>query len=126
MDIRPIRNDDDHAAAVKEIARLWNATPGSEDGDKLDVLATLVDAYESKRWPTGPVSPRDILEYAVTDMGRSQKELAELLGSRSQASDLLKGRRRVSLEVAQKISAAWRIPIQLLVGPYAPNEQHAA
>jgi HTH-type transcriptional regulator/antitoxin HigA len=70
----------------------------------------------------GPVSPRDILEYATTDMGRSQKELAELLGSRSQASDLLKGRRKVSIEVAQKISAGWQIPIQLLVAPYKPGE----
>jgi HTH-type transcriptional regulator/antitoxin HigA len=58
-------------------------------------------------------------------MGRSQKELAKLLGSRSQASDLLKGRRKVSLEVAQKISAAWQIPIQLLVAPYKPGEAAA-
>jgi HTH-type transcriptional regulator/antitoxin HigA len=118
MDIRPIRNDDDHRDALMEIDRLWNAPQNTPEGDKLDVLVTLVEAYEAKRWPIDPVSPRDILEYAITDMGRSQKELSELLGSRSQASDLLSGRRKVSLEMAQKISAAWRIPIQLLVAPY--------
>jgi len=125
VDIRPIRNDSDHREALMEIDRLWKSLPNTPDGDKLDVLVTLVEAYETKRWPLEPVSPRDILEYAITDMGRSQKELAELLGSRSQASDLLKGRRKMSLEVARKISAAWQIPIQLLVAPYKPGEAAA-
>lgn len=124
MDIRPIRTDADHTEALKEIERLWNAPEGSPEGDKLDVLATLVSAYEDRRWPIEAPSPREMLLCAVSDMGRSQRELAELLGSRSQASDLLSGRRRVSLEVAQKISAAWKIPIQLLVAPY--RQQSAA
>lgn len=119
MDIRPIRNDADHHEALKEIERLWGSSLETPEGDKLDVLATLVEAYESKRWPIPTPTPLEVLQYAVTDMGRSQKQLAELLGSRSQASDLLRGRRRISLEVAQKISGAWHIPIQLLVGPYA-------
>jgi HTH-type transcriptional regulator/antitoxin HigA len=118
MDIRPIRSDDDHRAALQEIERLWEFPDNSPENDKLDVLATLVEVYEATRWPIGSISPRDILEYAISDMGRSQKELAALLGSRSQASDLLSGRRKVSLEMAQKISAAWQIPIQLLVAPY--------
>ena len=122
MDIRPIRTDEDHAEALKEIERLMDLPDDSPENDKLDVLATLVEAYEAKRWPIGDVTPRDILDYAVTDMGRSQKELAQLLGSRSQASDLLKGRRRVTLDLAQKISAAWSIPIQLLVTPYKPTK----
>lgn len=118
MDIRPIRTDDDHSAALREIDRLWDAPEGSPDADKMDVLATLVDAYESRRWPIEPGTPRDMLIYACDEMGRSQVELAELLGSQSQASDLLSGRQQVSLEVARKISTAWAIPIQLLVTPY--------
>ncbi len=125
MDIRPIRNDNDYREALMEIDRLWKSPPDTPEGDKLDVLATLVEAYETRRWPLDPLSPRDILEYAITDMGRSQKELAELLGSRSQASDLLKGRRKVSLEMARKISAAWQIPIQLLVAPHKSGEAAA-
>ncbi len=125
MDIRPIRNDGDHHAALEEIERLWGAPQGSPDGDKLDVLATLVGFYESKRWPIGNPTPRDMLEYAVTEMGRSQKQLADLLGSRSLASELLAGKRRISLDVAQKVSAAWKIPIQLLVAPYVVGDQNA-
>lgn len=124
MDIRPIRTDADHTEALREIERLWNAPEGSPEGDKLDVLATLVSDYEDRRWPLEPASPREMLQYAVSGMGRSQRELSDLLGSRSQASDLLSGRRRVSLEMAQKISAAWKIPIQLLVAPY--RQQSAA
>lgn len=118
MDIRPIRTDEDHRAALAEIERLWNYPENTPENDKLDVLAILVEAYEEKRWPTVAVSPLDILRTAISDDGRSQKELAELLGSRPQASDLLNGRRRMSLDMARKISTAWHIPIQLLVAPY--------
>jgi HTH-type transcriptional regulator/antitoxin HigA len=107
MDIRPIRNDDDHREALREIDRLWKSPENTPEGDKLDILVTLVEAYEAARWPVGSATPREILEYAISDMGHSQKELADLLGSRSQASDLLSGRRKLSLGVAQKISAAW-------------------
>jgi HTH-type transcriptional regulator/antitoxin HigA len=62
VDIRPIRNDDDHREALAENDRLWKSPPNTPDGDKLDVLVTLVEAYEAKRWPLDPVSPRDILE----------------------------------------------------------------
>ena len=121
MDIRPIRNDQDHRAALAEIERLWNYPENTPENDKLDVLTTLVEAYEEKRWPRDAVTPLDILRTAITDDGRSQKELADLLGSRSQASDLLNGKRRISLDVARKISTAWHIPIQLLVAPYEVN-----
>lgn len=119
MDIRPIRNDDDLRAAIKEIDRLWGASVGSADGDKLDVLATLVDAYERDHFPVQPSTPLEMLRYAIGDMGHTQTELADVVGSRSLASQLLGGRRRISLDAARKISAAWDIPIQLLVTPYA-------
>lgn len=123
MDIKPIRSDEDHAAALREIDRLWHFPDDSPENDKLDVLATLVVAYERNRWPTTPASPRDMLEFAVTEMGRSREELRALVGSR--ASALLSGRRQVSLADARKISAAWYIPIQLLVAPY-PSDGVAA
>jgi HTH-type transcriptional regulator / antitoxin HigA len=72
MDIRPIRNDDDHRAAVLEIDRLWDAPEGSKDADALDVLATLVDAYESDRWPVAASDPIEILRYAIDEMGRKR------------------------------------------------------
>ena len=118
MHIRPLRSDMDHTAALTEIERLWEAPEGSQDADTLEVLAILVEDYENKFWPIPKASPVEILKYAISEMGRSQKQLAELLGSRSRASELLNGKRRLTIDVAHKISTAWHIPAQLLIAPY--------
>jgi HTH-type transcriptional regulator/antitoxin HigA len=118
MEIRPIKNDDDHAAAIAEIERLWGATAGTEDGDKLDILSTLIEKYDDTRWPNVDISnPIDLLNYAIEELGHSQAELAELLGSRSRASELLNRRRPLTVEMIHKISEAWKIPADLLVRP---------
>jgi HTH-type transcriptional regulator/antitoxin HigA len=118
MDIRPIRNDDDHVAALREIERLWGAAAGTEDGDKLDILATLVEKYEESHWPIVDTSdPVDLLNYAINELGHSQAELAELLGSRSRASEILSRRRPLTVDMIHKISQAWKIPADLLVRP---------
>src|SRR3546814_2565408 len=75
MDIRPIRNDDDHRAAVDEIRALWSAEAGSADEDRLDVLATLVDEYERKRWPVDKLDPVEAIEAA---MERSEEHTSEI------------------------------------------------
>ena len=72
----------------------------SPENDKLDVLATLVSDYEDRRWPIGDVTARESLQFAIADMGHTQAELAEILGSRSMASELLSGKRRISLDAA--------------------------
>jgi HTH-type transcriptional regulator / antitoxin HigA len=118
MDIKPIRNDADHEAALREIERLWGAAEGTEDGDKLDILVTLVEKYEESRWPVVDDSdPVDLLNYAIDELGHSQAELAELLGSRSRASEILNRRRPLTVEMIHKISQAWKIPADLLVRP---------
>ena len=118
MDIRPIRNDDDHAAALREIERLWGAAAGTDDGDKLDVLATLVEKYEDGRFPVTDVSdPIDFLNYAIEELGHTQAELAELLGSRSRASEVLNRKRPLTVEMIYRIGEAWKIPADLLVRP---------
>lgn len=118
MNIRPIRNDADHTAALKEIEQLWDAPEGSEDADRLEVLAILAEDYEARRWPVPHVAPLQILRYAITEMGRSQSELAQLLGSRSRASEFLSGKRELTIEAVRKISAAWHIPAELLIAHY--------
>jgi HTH-type transcriptional regulator/antitoxin HigA len=118
MEINPIRNDEDHAAALREIEKLWDAADGTEDSDKLDILVTLVEKYEDRRWPNADDSdPIDLLHYAIEELGHSQAELAELLGSRSRASELLNRRRPLTVEMIYRISEAWKIPADLLVRP---------
>jgi HTH-type transcriptional regulator/antitoxin HigA len=116
MTIRPIRTPQDHAAAVARIGELWDAAPHSDDAAELDALATLVDAFESRLLQIKPVKPLEVLRYAVTEMGHSQAALARLIGSRSRASEILSGRRALTLVMIRAISTAWKIPVQLLIG----------
>jgi len=121
MDIRPIRTDEDHRAALATIEACWGAPEGTEEGDKLDVLSALVEIYEAKRWPieaSASFDPIDVLHYALAELGHTQVDLAELLGSRSRASEILARRRPLTVEMIHKISEAWKIPAELLVRPY--------
>ena len=120
MDIRPIRNDEGHRAALLEIERLWNAAEGSEESDKLDILATLVERYEEQRWPVDQPDwdPVDVLHYAISEMGHTQAELSRLLDSRSRASEILRRDRTLTVEMIHTISNAWKIPAALLIRPY--------
>jgi HTH-type transcriptional regulator/antitoxin HigA len=121
MDIQPIRTDKDHRAALAQIEACWGAPEGTEEGDKLDVLLALVDIYEAKRWPIEideSFDPIDVLHYAIAELGHTQAELAELLGSRSRASEILARRRTLTVEMIHTIGEAWKIPAELLVRPY--------
>src|SRR5437763_8998486 len=81
MDIRPIRNDDDHRLALREVERLWGAEEGTPEGDKLDVLTTLIEAYEDRYYTVPDADSIAILHFAIDDMGNSHALHAELLMS---------------------------------------------
>ena len=121
MEIHPIRTEKDHRAALAEINACWGAPEGSEDGDRLDVLLALVESYEAKRWPIDiddSFDSIDVLNYAIEELGHTQAELAELLHSRSRASEILARRRPLTVDMIHKISETWKIPADLLVRPY--------
>jgi HTH-type transcriptional regulator/antitoxin HigA len=127
MDIRPIRTDQDLAWAITEIAPYFERPPaaGSPEADRFDVLATLIQAYEDAEHPVDPVDPVDCLTYAIRELGHSQSELAELLGSRSRASEILNRRRALTLDQIRLLHAAWHLPLAVLARPY-PLAQDAA
>jgi HTH-type transcriptional regulator / antitoxin HigA len=121
MNVRPIRPDDDHRATLTAIESLWDAPEGTEEGDRLDVLLAPVDIYETKRWPIAideTFDPVDVLRDAIDELGHTRAELADLLGSRSRASEVLSRRRALTVEMIHKIGEAWKSPAALLVRPY--------
>jgi HTH-type transcriptional regulator / antitoxin HigA len=121
MEIRPIRTDKEHQAALAEIDTCWGALEGTEEGDRLDVLLALVEIYEAKRWPIDideSFDPVDVLNYAIEELGHTQAELVELLDSRSRASEILSRRRALTVDMIHKIGEMWKIPADLLVRPY--------
>lgn len=123
MQVTPIRTDADHEAALREIETLWGAEEGTPDGDRLDVLATLTDAYEDKRWPVAELDPVEAIEAAMAHDGHTRADLAALIGGKSRASEILRRRRALTLPMIRRISREWHVPERLLVREYALESQ---
>lgn len=117
MDIRPIKTDDDHRAALRQIEDLWGAAEGTAEGDRLDVLVTLVETYEDRRWPVDELDPVEAIEAAMAHEGHTRRDLAGLIGE-SRATEVLRRQRPLTLNMIRKISASWRVPAHVLVKTY--------
>ncbi len=91
--IAPIRDEMSHKAALGEIDRLWGAAAGTPQGDRLDVLMTLVDAYERLRWPDDDVHPIDAIKARMENSDRTRKDFEKIVGSSGRASEILNRRR---------------------------------
>lgn len=115
--IRPVRTDEEHVAALRTIESLWDAEPGTDAYDQLDILTTLVEAYEGKRWPVAAVDPVEALEVAIASGEHSRAELAGLIGQ-SRATEVLSRKRALSLSMIRKIHDRWHIPLEALVREY--------
>lgn len=118
MEIRPIRTDKDHAAALEQIERLWNAPKGSRDADALDVLTVLVDDYENTRWPIEPLDPIDLIKAHMVATGRNQTDLAGIVGSRPRASEIIARKRALTIGMIRALESEWHLPAALLIAPY--------
>jgi antitoxin component HigA of HigAB toxin-antitoxin module len=115
--IRPIRNDEDHHAALAAIESLWGAEPGTEGFDRLDLLTTLVEAYENKRWPVADLDPIEAIQTALASGEHDRRELAALIGD-NRVSEVLARNRALSLSMIRKIEAAWHLPAAVLIREY--------
>ena len=116
MVIHPIHTDSDHDGALARIEALWDALPGTPEHDELEVLAVLVSAYEDTRWPALPPDPVEAIKFHMEQNGFKQKDLAAIIGSVSRASEVLNGRRGLTVEMIRAIHATWPIPLECLIG----------
>lgn len=119
-DIRPIRNEDDYSAALIAVEQFFNnePTPGSAEADAFDVLSALIEAYENKAWPIEALDPIETIQFLMEARGLEQQALAEVIGSKSRASEVLNRRRALTVDMIYKISSQWHIPADVLVRPY--------
>lgn len=120
MDVRPIKTEADYDWALAEIAQYFETVPahGTAEADRFDVLAELVEAYENRNWHIDAPDPVEAIKAYMEAHKCSQTDFAELLGSRSRASEVLRRRRRLSLDMIHRISTEWHIPADVLVVPY--------
>jgi HTH-type transcriptional regulator/antitoxin HigA len=116
MNIKPIKSEADYNAALKEIENLFEAKPNTPDGDRLDVLAALVDAYEDKHFSIP--DPIEAIEYYMESRDLSRRDLEEYLGSRARVSEILNRQRPLSLEMIRNLNKGLGIPAEVLIRPY--------
>lgn len=120
MDIRPIRTEADYDWALAEVEQYFEnePAPGSDEAARFDVLADLIAAYESGRWPIEAPDPIAVIDTVMKARGLKQKDLAGLIGSKSRASEIMNRKRALTMEMAWKLHEAWRIPAEALIRPY--------
>jgi HTH-type transcriptional regulator/antitoxin HigA len=119
MQIRPIKTRADHRAALKEIERLMNARPGTPAGDRLEVLTTLVEHYESQHEQIEPPDPIDALLYYMDSRGLKRRDLEPYLGSRARVAEVLNRRRSLTIEMIRKLHAGLGISAEVLIRSYS-------
>jgi HTH-type transcriptional regulator / antitoxin HigA len=118
MEIRPIRTKADYRAALKEAERLWDAVPGTAEGDRVDVLVTLIEAYEAKHYPIAAPDPITAIEFMLEQKGLKRRDLEPAIGSRGRVSEVLNRRRPLTLPMVRALSKLLQIPPDILVQDY--------
>lgn len=123
MEIRPIKNEDDYKATLREVERLFNAAPDTADGDRLDVLTTLLEVYEKNHYSIPSPDPVEAIKYWMESRGITRQELAPLMGSRARVSEIFNHRRGLTLTMIRNLHDKLGIPAEALIRP--SNVMHA-
>ncbi|MEI7990505.1 MAG: transcriptional regulator [Chloroflexota bacterium] len=119
MEIKPIHTESDYQDALNVIDKLLDAQPGTPAGDRLDVVVTLIEAYEKKQYPIPePDDPVEVLNYYMESRGLSRAELIPFLGSKERVSEVLNRKRGLSLEMIRRLHAGLAISADLLLGSH--------
>lgn len=122
MNIRPIRSARDYEQALERIDALMNATRGSVEGDELEVLSTLVNAYERERFPIDLPDPVEAIKFRMEQLGLERKDLEPFLGSRARVSEILNRKRGLSLAMIKSLHENLDIPLEALIGRIGKTE----
>ena len=114
-DIRPIRTKKDYERAIGEIEKLWGAKLGTQAGDRLDVLATLIDAYEAAHEPMDPPDPIEAIKFRMEQQGLTRKDLEPLIGTRTRIAEVLNRRRSLSIGMIRRLHDKLGISAEVLI-----------
>jgi HTH-type transcriptional regulator/antitoxin HigA len=113
--VKPIRTEADYETALAEVERLWGAKAGTPKGDRLDVLATLIDAYENEHYPMDPPDPIQAIKFRMDQQGLSRKDLEGIIGTRTRIAEVLNGRRGLSINMIRRLNQKLGIPADILI-----------
>jgi HTH-type transcriptional regulator/antitoxin HigA len=117
MLIKPIKTEADHATALREIERLWGAEEGTSAGDRLEVLTTLVEAYEQAHFPMDAPDPIEAIKFRLEQQGADKKTLIGVIGNRTRVYEVLRRDRALSLSMIRRLNQTLNIPAEVLIRP---------
>jgi HTH-type transcriptional regulator/antitoxin HigA len=118
MEIKPIKTEKDYNQALERLEIIFDAKPGSTEGDELEVLGILIDQYENENFPIGLPDPIEAIKFRMEQMGYNQTDLANIVGLKSRASEILNRKRKLSLEMIRQLHESLHIPTDVLIQSY--------
>ena len=116
-EVRPIRTPEDYESALSEVEALWGSAGGTPGGDRLDVLVTLIDAYESQHFPMDPPDPIEAIKFRMEQQGLTRKDLESIIGTRARIAEVLDRKRGLSIAMIRRLHAELGIPAEVLIRP---------
>ena len=116
-ELKPIRSDADYKKALAEVEQLWGARNGTAKGDRLDVLATLIEAWEVAHYPMDPPDPIEAIKFRMEQQGLTRKDLEGIIGSRARIAEVLDRKRGLSIAMIRRLNAELHIPAEVLIKP---------
>jgi HTH-type transcriptional regulator / antitoxin HigA len=123
IEIKPIKTEIDYEVALKEIEQLFDSEPGTLNGDRLEILTTLVEAYENRHYAIPLPDPVEAIKYYLESRGLTRQDLEKYLGSRARVSEILNRKRPLSLEMIRRLHDGMGIPAEVLIRPYEMIQQ---
>lgn len=120
MNIQPIHTEEDHRKALTRIEEIFDAKPGTPEGDELEILGILVEEFEKRHYPVDAPDPVEAVKFRMEQLGLTQSDLAKLIGSKSRTREILSGKRAFSLRLIRLLNKELRIPAEVLLQEREP------
>lgn len=116
--MKPIKNAKQYKAALARLEKVFDATPGTKEGDESEMLVILIEDYEQKHYPVGPPDPIEAIKFYMEQKGYTLKDLEQALGYKSRVSEILSRKRKLNLSMIRSLHEKWKIPLECLVKDY--------
>lgn len=121
-ELKPIRSEADYENALAEVERLWGAPSGTPTGDRLDVLATLIETYEARIYSMDPPDPIEAIRFRMEQQGLTRKDLEPFIGSRARVAEVMNRKRGLSIDMIRRLNQGLGISAEILIRPTRNDE----
>ena len=118
MKLKPIKSENDYNQALQRLEKIFDAKPETKEGDELEILGILIENYEQEHFPIELPDPIEAIKFRMEQLDYSQNDLAEVIGLKSRASEILNKKRKLSLEMIRKLTEKLHIPSEVLIQAY--------